>query len=924
MEKNPNNMERNPYYYDILYSALLHDIGKFVWRADKTQPERYLKLSKDDIGLSGAHSKWSADFYQKYLKGKLFESVHDDIIETLILYHHYPESDKIKIDTINQNDLKKLIKIIQIADRSSSGERIKQVVEEDFGTTRTEILQSIFSSVKLEKSFSQLSYYSLYPLTAKDHARDVLFPKKSREETYGVYASDTQPHYKQLYAQFVNELKNIVENIGHITFTTLYNLIFKYTINIPSATYVDIPDIPLFDHLKTTVVVAACLFLDVLNESGSAIEKVSNAEITDHKKKRYLIVQGNISGIQDFIYSIASKGAAKGLKGRSFFVQYLGELISRYILEDLKLPVCCEIYCDGGNFYLIVPACYEERLRNIKYQIKNNLLGIFNGALFIDLKWISFNRHNLSIDTEGEDPFSSLWAKINSLTGKEKFKRYNDILSQSKGFEKIFTPQGLGGLENSICSICKQEKQFVEVEEENKCYLCKSFEELTKKLIKTRFILLKVLNSTNSKLNYEIKNINDFSKIFNSEIVFLEKEEELKKEVAEINRNLQKYKKFDLIRINDTNLGNIAQSIKISDSNRKFEFNLCFDFYSSVIPLENGAVKDFDDIVNDNRTLGDNKIGMVRMDLDNLGQIFSSGIKSSSLSRLSTLSLRLKLFFKFWINEICKGNIKITDFSNSEFIRNFSEINPENGSFVDVFVNRIKNNIYLVYASGDDLFIIGHWNDLILLSCFIKEIFTTYVGGNPNLTISSGIAIKRSKFPLYKGAKEAGIAEEKAKLNYGKNSISVLGKVYHWEKFSELNLLKAKLYYFNQILGLKKSFFHKLLQFYDNYDIVYKKALEALRTKDFAIVQNKNKINLYYNVEGDLEKTAQEAAYYSKWYWRFIYFMKRTSERNKKLKPQLEELEHQIVKGKLIQDLYLPVRWAEILTKQKSSLSQIK
>lgn len=922
MEKNPSNLERNPYYYDILYGALLYDIGKFVWRADKSQPERYLKLSKDDIGLSGGYSKWSADFYQKYLKGKIFESVHDDIIEALILYHHYPESDKIKLDTINQNDLKKLIKIIQIADHSSSGERIKRVVEEDFGNTRTEVLQSIFSSVKLEKSFSQLSYYSLYPLTTKDHARDMLFPKKSREEAYGVYANDTQPLYKQLYTQFVNELNNIVENIGHITFTTLYNLIFKYTINIPSATYVDISDISLFDQLKTTVVIAACLFLDVLNESDGVIEKISNTTITDHKKKRYLMVQGNISGIQDFIYSIASKGAAKGLKGRSFFVQYLGELISKYILEDLKLPVCCEIYCDGGNFYLIVPSCYEERLRNIKYQIRNNLLEIFNGALFIDLQWISFNRYNLSIDPEGEAPFSSLWANINSLTRKEKFQRYNDILSQSKGFEKIFAPQGSGGSENRICSICKQEKQFFE--EENKCYLCKSFEGLTRKLIKTHFILLKVLNSTNSKIDSEIKNINDFSKFFNSEIVLLENEEELEKEVKEINGNPQKYKKVDLILINDTKLGNISQSIKLSDSNKMFEFNLGFDFYSSVIPLEEGMVKDFDKIANDNRTLGDNKIGLVRMDLDNLGQIFSNGIKSSSLSRLSTLSLRLKLFFKFWINEICKGNIKIIDFSNSEFINNLSEINPENENFLEVFANRIKNNIYLVYASGDDLFIIGHWNDIILLSCIIKEIFTTYVGGNPNLTISSGITITHSKFPLYKGAEKAGIAEEKAKLNYGKDSISVLDKVYHWEKFSELNLLKEKLYYYNQILGLKKSFFHRLLQFYDNYNIVYKNALEALKTKDFALVQNKNKINLYYIVDGDLEKTAREAAYYSKWYWRFIYFMKRTSERNEKLKPQLKELEYQIVKGKMIKDLYLPVRWAELITKQKSSLSQIK
>ena len=52
MLKNPSIPKENSYYYEVLYGALLHDIGKFFWRADKTQPSRYSHLSKEDIGLN--------------------------------------------------------------------------------------------------------------------------------------------------------------------------------------------------------------------------------------------------------------------------------------------------------------------------------------------------------------------------------------------------------------------------------------------------------------------------------------------------------------------------------------------------------------------------------------------------------------------------------------------------------------------------------------------------------------------------------------------------------------------------------------------------------------------------------------------------------------------------------------------------------
>jgi CRISPR-associated protein Cas10/Csm1 subtype III-A len=65
-----------------------------------------------------------------------------------------------------------------------------------------------------------------------------------------------------------------------------------------------------------------------------------------------LLVGGDISGIQKFIYTISSKGAARMLRGRSFYLQLLTEALLRYTLVELGLPYSNVIYSGGGHFYL--------------------------------------------------------------------------------------------------------------------------------------------------------------------------------------------------------------------------------------------------------------------------------------------------------------------------------------------------------------------------------------------------------------------------------------------------------------------------------------------------------------------------------------------------------------------------------------------
>ena len=98
---------------------------------------------------------------------------------------------------------------------------------------------------------------------------------------------------------------------------------------------------------------------------------------------------------------------------------------------------------------------------------------------------------------------------------------------------------------------------------------------------------------------------------------------------------------------------------------------------------------------------GISRIGVLRADVDNLGQAIVSGFRNAkngdrymTLSRTATLSRQLSLFFKYYIRFILE---------NGEY-----SLEGKNGGK--------KRLATIVYSGGDDVFIVGAWNDIIELS----------------------------------------------------------------------------------------------------------------------------------------------------------------------------------------------------------------
>ena len=176
---------------------------------------------------------------------------------------------------------------------------------------------------------------------------------------------------------------------------------------------------------------------------------------------------------------------------------------------------------------------------------------------------------------------------------------------------------------------------------------------------------------------------------------------------------------------------------------------MSYDFrpLPQVIPrrLDGNAVADFDQLADASE--GAKWLSVLRMDVDNLGGLFRDGLgDSATISRMSTLSESVRLFFEGYIPQLCR----------------------------DYNANHTPEILELIYAGGDDLFLVGGWSAAPQIARQIRDEFRAFVGGE-HVTLSGGIAVEHKKYPLYQLANDAGNALDNAKaLRKEKDVLSFL------------------------------------------------------------------------------------------------------------------------------------------------------
>ena len=577
-------------YERVALGGLLHDIGKLLSRCN-----RYTKEVKN-----GKHPTLS-EWFIYFLDEKRIIKFDEDLKEIVKKHHdnaYFPS--ELVVSSIKNNDrLKSLATIVAQADNYSSMERH---TEDGDGHYKTRQLDSIFSKINIGN---------------EDLAEESKIYRLNRLETAHIFSETKSKNTQEEFEKLIEEFLNEVEQIKTENFTIFYNKMLevmkKYLWCLASDTTKRICDLSLYDHSKTTSAIAVASY-------NYHVEKqnLNEREIKKGKdKEHFLLIGGDISGIQKYIYSLKkSEGLAKRLRGRSFFIKLLSQVASYKIIDELNLTQRNIVISNSGKFYIVSQNTEKtvKKLEKLRDSINDELYVNYEAELFLNLQWIELKGEELGLEFN------------------KKYERLNQILQKSKGkkFEKqilkepiLYNP--MYGMKEKVdlCPICNR---YLKKKTQEVCEKCDSDERIGGILPKLKRVVI-----YKNKIDYELS-------LFGYQIRFLKEEEQIENEP---------YLVIDY------------------KGDLKGEYPVITDYYGGFTPLKDEKIMTFSDIARESKS---NNLGVLKGDVDNLGIIINLGLKIeeeseegiiykdvTSISRVATLSRMLDMFFSYWLPEQLKN-----------------------------------------------------------------------------------------------------------------------------------------------------------------------------------------------------------------------------------------------------------------------------
>lgn len=738
----------------LIKGALLHDIGKVCYRAMKKRIN---------------HSKLGGDFLEQYLK--LNEET--ERLLNCVRYHHKDYLQKAKLD---KNDL---AYIVYEADNIASGMDRRENEGEEKGFDSKLNLDSIFSVFYSDKEIQVANKYSLI---YKDINKAFNYPR-----------TDISLATNSNYEALLNKIKShfITKDISQISINQLLQIIEEGFFYLPSSTNrAEVCDISLYVHSKITSAVASCMKLYFDEQQIQDYKKYcfnSGSKIF-RNEKIYLLVSGDISGIQDFIYTIPSKGALKTLRGRSLYIDLLLEEFIDEYLEQIGLSRANVLYSGGGHFYILAPNIEDIKKSIDKLQAKMNrwLMENIGINLYLAIGTAECSANNL-MKSEAQ---GNLFAIVNKKLKDDKTIRY----SKDENFlEHIFNVEKEKDTAKKECNICHNlvDKLWkYNSDEEIACEFCLNLYKLGQDIL-------------------------------TQDLVFVISEEKIDGGIKIFGKDKDLY--LYAVNIEDIDMFK-GKILRIYSKNNLLENDLAIRLYLADYSAknENDEVMTFDDLAKSSckTDKGIKRLGVLRLDVDDLGIAFSSGFVSdkdkiednlryATLSRYADLSKDISMFFKVAINKICAGDLTgCVDFEEKAF---------------NIFgiAKAPKRKVNIIYAGGDDLFLVGAWDEVLEVAIDINRAFKQFTNGK--LTLSAGMAMFSPTYPISKMAEIAGLLVQMSKSKKDKNSIALFGMetnlkangqleckhIYTWADF-EMKVCKEKMNYLLARLSFDGDKFNKL------------------------------------------------------------------------------------------------------------------
>ncbi|GBR74838.1 CRISPR-associated protein Csm1 family, partial [Candidatus Termititenax aidoneus] len=274
---------------EVACAGLLHDIGKLIQRAD---------------GFTKNHSAKGVEYLNQFLDRKKFTAavINSETVMQCVKYHHakYLSSAQLPADNCAY--------IVYEADNIASGmDRRLEDLDQEIADNQARDFSCFDKNLCLHSVFNKLRGAQTdyrFPLNNLREDREA----RPFDEAAGT-GQATRWDYKKLKATLDEHLPNITAP------NSLLELLEAVASFVPSSTNTkEVPDISLFDHSKMTAAIACCMYSYFAENNITDFKEscFNQATIDENRKQNYfLLCSFDLSGIQEFIYTIASDNALK-------------------------------------------------------------------------------------------------------------------------------------------------------------------------------------------------------------------------------------------------------------------------------------------------------------------------------------------------------------------------------------------------------------------------------------------------------------------------------------------------------------------------------------------------------------------------------------------------------------------------------------
>ncbi len=763
-------------------SGFSHDIGKIVDMGVLKMPPGYFD---DNAGVflpvyNGKYSHWHALYTAAFIESQ------GDLLPVELSQKEWGDgSSFIRLAAAHHAPSSPMEEIVALADRISSGmdretfqsRENDTIYFKDFKKTR---LLPIFSHISLENDIpmeKSQQFPFRYPLG--ELTPESIFPVEAAAIT-PKNANQAKEDYASVFKDFLKGLAKL----GHLNvdpalwFEHFDSLTMRFASSVPAARTGDIiHDVSLYDHMATTSALSTAIYL--YHRDNNTLD---SSHIHNRDEKKFLMVSGDFYGIQNFIfngYGDTRKYRSKLLRGRSFAVSLLVELASDMLCREIGLPHTSVILNAGGRFSILAPntPATVAAVASVKARINQWMVRRTYGETCIGMAVVEASCRDFEPTS-----FADFWLHMVLALDREKKSRMElDVHGGAVAHEE-YLDQFSNELSPGICPLCGKRPAHVanQLGELHTCSMCLDHVFLGKNLVKNAEIAI-------CDVNTSMKGNKLTDPIFGKYQLFFPSEENAEKTYKNGNtRDLKilKYWQLGLKYIEDSDALFTAKFM-----NGHIPFYAHDDVGEDVEP---GMPKTLNDIAGASvyhsgtgNKQGTKALGVLKADVDNLGRIMACGLRENlyTISRVATMSRQMNNFFALYL---------------PDFLENTPQF----------------NDVYTVFAGGDDLFLMGPWNHIIVLVDVLEERFAAYVAGNDEIHFSAGIVVDKSHTPIDRLAEASESALEHSKHS-GRDRVTLFDRTVTWADFKALKTVEKELASWLDNDWISDVLFYKLNHFID-------------------------------------------------------------------------------------------------------------